>query len=275
MDFLIDYLPAIQFAAALNIGYIIPDIMVKINSVLNNINNGYVDVLQEVRSKIVLKSNEVRSICVLQTIDKRTTKGYIDKQLNNLELLKDNCDGKEQTLKTLIDSYVKCAGYRSVFFFAALFSVFELLVIPFCHQHNDVWSLRMFFYVMNSASIVFLMGLFLKVICTRNDMSCRSVFGFFMFIILLSAVAAYINTLLPAVIVVDAVIEKIVSGFSVMVAFLPGAGCMLFLMALVYYAVAVAELYSLQARIQFWKINKATKKLHDIEELFEKEVTVE
>ena len=36
-----DYLPAIQFAAAMNIGYVLPDIMAKMNSVLNNINNGY------------------------------------------------------------------------------------------------------------------------------------------------------------------------------------------------------------------------------------------
>ena len=83
-----DYLPAIQFAAALNIGYVIPDIMAKMNSVLNNINNGYVAILQSVRNKIIVKAQEVNGKCVVETKDNRTTKGYIERQLDRLKMIK-------------------------------------------------------------------------------------------------------------------------------------------------------------------------------------------
>lgn len=274
MDFLIDYLPAIQFAAALNIGYIIPDIMAKMNSVLNNINNGYVGILQDVRSRIVLKSQEINGTCIIKTDDKRTNKGFIDRQLQNLKTLKEGCDAEEQFLEAMINSYVNCSGYRSVFFYSALFSVFELLIIPFCHQHGDVWAFRVFFYWMNSTSLLFLIGLFIKVIYTKKDVSCRSVFGIFMLLLLVSMAAAYINSLLPTAIEIGSVEEKIIASFSAIISFIPGTGCMVFLMILVYYATIIARLYSVRTGIKFWQINKAMKKLNVIDEVFEEEVTV-
>ena len=191
MDFLIDYLPAIQFAAALNIGYIIPDIMVKMNSVLNNLNNGYMYILQEVQSEIILKSDEVRKICVVETTDNRTTQIYIDKLLSNLKRLKEKCDDKERFLGSLIDSFVSCKGYRSLFFYSALFSIFELLLIPFCHQHNEIWTLRLFFYMVNTLSLLYLFFLYLRVICTRKDVSCRNVFAKFMLILKSATIIQY------------------------------------------------------------------------------------
>lgn len=275
MDFLIDYLPAIQFAAALNIGYIIPDIMAKMNSVLNNINNGYVRILQDVRSRIVLKSQEINGICIIKTDDKRTNKGFIDKQLQSLKTLKEGCDAEEQSLETMINSYVNCSGYRSVFFYSALFSVFELLIIPFCHQHGDVWAFRVFFYWMNSTSLLFLLGLFIKVIYTKKDVSCRSVFGIFMLLLLISTAVAYINNLLPSLIEVGVAAEIFLASFSAIISFIPGAGCMVFLMVLVYYATIIARLYSIRASFKFRQINKSMKKLNIIDEIFEEEVTVE
>lgn len=41
MKFLYDYLAAIQFAAALNIGYIIPDLLRKMYGVLHDVDDGY------------------------------------------------------------------------------------------------------------------------------------------------------------------------------------------------------------------------------------------
>lgn len=275
MDFLIDYLPAIQFAAALNIGYIIPDIMLKMNSVLNNLNNGYMDILQEVQSKIILKSDEVSKICVVETVDNRTTQSYIDRLLAKLSHIKEKCDEKEKSLGALIDSFLSRKGYRSIFFYSALFSVLELLLIPFCHQHNEVWTFRLFLYTVNTLSLLYLFFLFLRVICSRKDVSCRNVFANFMLIIILSVAVVYVNSLLSPVFELSAEMEKMMSSFTVIVSFLPGVGCILFLVALVYYAVAVAKIYSLSAMYQFWKINKAEKKLHIIEELFDNPVCVE
>lgn len=275
MDFLIDYLPAIQFAAALNIGYIIPDVMEKMNSVLNNINNGYLNVLQDVRSRVILKSDEVGRIGVLETKDNRTSRGYVNNLLSKLKSVKDGCDRKEESLTAAINGFVKCKGYRSVFFYSALFSVLALIIIPYCHQHNDVWAFRMFFYTLNCISILYLAILFLIVICSRSDMSCRKVFGLFMLFIVISAVAAYVNELLPSMIYISNNAETLMSGLALAVPFLPGVGCMLFLMVLVFYAEAVAHAYSLGARIQFWRINRAMKKLDVINEVLEEEVTVE
>lgn len=276
MDFLIDYLPAIQFAAALNIGYIIPDIMAKMNSVLNNINNGYVGILQDVRSKIVLKSQEISGVCVIKTDDNRTNKGFVNKQLQSLKTLKEGCDAEEQSLETRINGYVNCSGYRSIFFYSALFSIFELFIIPFCHQHNEVWAFKVFFYTMNTTSLLFLISLFVKVIYTKKDISCRSVFGIFILLLLLSSISAYINSLLPPAIEIGNVAEKIMASFSAIISFMPGAGCVVFLMILVYYATIIARLYSVRTTIKFWQINKAMKKLNVIDEVFEKEeITIE
>ena len=269
-----DYLPAIQFAAALNIGYVLPDIMAKMNSVLNNINNGYVGVLQTVQSKIIVKSQEVSGKHVTETKDNRTTKGYIDQQLNNLKSIKDGCDAKEVSLSKMIEGYVNCLGYRSVFFYSGMFSVFTLILIPFCHQHNDLWGIKMFLYALNSISIVYISALFVVVSVTKKDISCRGVFGMFMLFVLTAGVVAYVNRLFPVLITVDPIEEKVMSSLSVIVSFIPVAGCMLFLMALVFYATLVARMYAVMAWVQFRGIDRSMKKLNVIDELFGAEVTV-
>lgn len=269
-----DYLPAIQFAAALNIGYLLPDIMSKMNSVLNNINNGYVDILQAVQNKIIVKSQEVSGKCVVETKDNRTTKGYIDQQLNNLKSIKEGCDAKESSLSNMIDGYVNCSGYRSVFFYSGMFSVLALILIPFCHQYNDLWGIKMFFYTLNSISIVYISILFVVVLLTRNDISCRGVFGMFMMFILIAAVAAYVNSLLPVLVKIGPVEEKLMASLSVIVSFIPIVLCMLFLMALVFYATLVARMYAFRAWLKFHRIDRAMKKLSVIDELLGAEVTV-
>ena len=269
-----DYLPAIQFAAALNIGYLLPDIMSKMNSVLNNINNGYVDILQAVQNKIIVKSQEVSGKCVVETKDNRTTKGYINQQLNNLQSIKEGCDAKESSLSNMIDGYVNCSGYRSVFFYSGMFSVLALILIPFCHQHNDLWGIKMFFYTLNSISIVYISILFVVVLLTRNDISCRGVFGMFMLFILIAAVAAYVNSLLPVLVKIGPIKEKLMASLSVIVSFIPIVLCMLFLMALVFYATLFARMYAFRAWLKFHRIDRAMKKLSVIDELLGAEVTV-
>lgn len=270
-----DYLSAIQFAAALNIGYVLPDVMAKMHSVLNNINNGYVSVIQDIQSKIVVKSQELNGRCVVETKDNRTTKRYIDRQLNNLKSIKDGCDAKESSLRKMIDGYVNCSGYRSVFFYSGMFSVFSLILIPFCHQHNDVWGIKVFLYAMNIMSIVYIAVLFIVVLVTRKDISCRGVFGMFTFFVISAAISAYVNSLLPVLIKVGTMEENLMSSLSVIVSFIPVAGCMLFLMGLVFYATLVAKKYAFRAWLQFCVIDRAMKKLNVIDELFEAEVTVE
>lgn len=275
MDFLMDYLPAIQFAAALNIGYIIPDIMSKMNKVLNNINKGYVEILKDVRSQVVIKTNEVKQICVVETKDKRTTKGYIDKQIENLKSLKDSCDKKENDLEIRVDEFVNCSGYRSVFFYSALFSVLSLLIIPFCHQHNSTWDFRLFFYYLNVVSFIYLLVIFLIVVIKKRDLSCRIVFGFFILFVFISLVLAFLNDSFTPLFYVDSVDESILSFLSIVVAFLPGTICLLFLMGLLLYSTIVARIFAIQAWFRFRIIDKETKKLDELNKLFEMTVITE
>lgn len=267
-----DYLPAIQFAAALNIGYVIPDIMAKMNSVLNNINNGYVAILQSVRNKIIVKAQEVNGKCVVETKDNRTTKGYIERQLDRLKMIKDGCDAKEQSLSKRVSGYVECSGYRSVFFYSAMFSVFALILIPFC-KHNDIWILRMFLYTFNSISCVYISVLFVMVTATKKDISCRGVFGLFMLFVLIAAGVAYVNRLLPVIIEIGPTTEKLMSSLSIAVAFIPLVGCMLFLMVLVFHATLVAKIYAIKAWMQFHRIDKSMKKLNVIDEVLGEDIT--
>lgn len=272
MNLLMDYLPAIQFAAALNIGYIIPDIMAKMNSVLNNINNGYVEILQSVRNKIIVKSNEVNGGCVVETKDNRTTKGYINRQLCRLKTIKDGCDEKEQSLSKMISGYVECSGYRSVFFYSAMFSVFALILIPFC-KHYDAWTVRMFLYSFNVISCVYLSVLFVKVTVTKKDISCRGVVGFFMFFVLTAICFAYVNRFLPAIIEIGPTAKRLMAGLSIVGSFIPIVGCVLFLTVLVLYATLVARIYAIKAWQQFHSIDRAMKKLNIIDEVFGEDVT--
>jgi len=170
---------------------------------------------------------------------------------------------------------VNCCGYRSVFFYSAMFSVFSLILIPFCHQHNDIWGVKMFLYTFNCISIVYISVLFVVVLWARKDISCRGVFGMFMFFAITAAIAAYVNSLFPVLIKVGPIEEKLMSSLSVIVSFIPVAGCMLFLMGLVFYATLVAKKYAVRAWVQFRVIDRAMKKLNEIDELLGAEVTVE
>lgn len=191
MDFLMDYLPAIQFVAALNIGYIIPDILKKMYGVLENLNASYEAILKDVKNKAVVKHNEVCNIHVVQTTDKQTTQGAIDKLKVKLNEIANDCEEKGKIVKSIIDSFVGCMGYRSVFFYSALYSVSALLIIPFCHQHDTVWAYRWFFYLVTTCSFLFVSGLFLCVLMKKSDVSCRKILWIFMLVAIVSAVSSF------------------------------------------------------------------------------------
>lgn len=132
----------------------------------------------------------------------------------------------------------------------------------------------MFLYTLNSISIVYISVLFVVVSMTKKDISCRGVLGMFVLFVLTAGVAAYVNRLFPVLITLDPFEEKLMSSLSVIVSFIPVAGCMLFLMALVFYATLVARMYSIMAWVQFRGIDRSMKKLNVIDELFGAEVTV-
>ena len=113
MDFLMDYLPAIQFVAALNIGYIIPNILKKMYDVLENINVSYEEILKDVKNKAVIKQSEVCSIHVVKTTDKQTTQGAVDKLKVKLNDVIKECENKGKVVKSVVDSFIGCVGYRS------------------------------------------------------------------------------------------------------------------------------------------------------------------
>ena len=274
MEFLMDYLPAIQFAAALNIGYIIPDLLRKVYDVLNNINVAYANILERLKNEIVIKTNEVNNICVIETKDDKTTQPIIDKILVKIKSLSDGCDEKKDSLKIVIDGFVDCSGYRSLFFYSALYSVFVLLLIPFCYHHPYSWSLRLFFYSFNTLSILYLVGLFLRVIITKRDVSCRDVLGKFMVFFILSVIWAYCNSFISAFIFINKTTEEFLAGLSVGCPLIPGAGCMFFLMLLIVYSIISAKVYSFRTKRQFKKINKVEKKLDEMKDMLEGNITV-
>ena len=154
MDFLMDYLPAIQFVAALNIGYIIPNMLQKMYGVLENINVSYEGILTDVKNKAVIKHSEVCNIHVVKTTDQQTTQGAVDKLKVKLKEITDDCEDKGRVVKSVVDGFIGCIGYRSIFLYSALYAVSALLLIPFCHQHADVWAYRWFFYVFTALSML-------------------------------------------------------------------------------------------------------------------------
>lgn len=269
-----DYLPAIQFAAALNIGYIIPDLLRKVYMVLNNINAGFSNILQGVKNKAVIKTEEVKSICVVETKDEKSTRAVVNKMLEKIKALSDGCDEKENNLQTVIGKFIDCSGYRSLFFYSALYSIFALLIVPFCHQHHETWNYSLFLYTFSILSIVYLFGLFLFVVITKKDVSCRIVFGLFALFLFLSVLWVYINSNLPPSIVVNSSRESFLASLSVIIPFMPGFGCLLFVMLLIVYSVLSAEIYSIRARRQFAKINKLTKRLDEINDFLDGNVSI-
>lgn len=274
MDFLMDYLPAIQFVAALNIGYIIPNILHKMYDVLENINVSYEEILNDVKNKAVIKLNEVCNIHVVQTTDQQTTQGAIDKLKAKLNVITKDCEDKGRVVKSIIDGFIGCVGYRSVFLYSALYSVFALLLIPFCHQHADVWAYRWFFYLFTAGSLMFVIGLFVYVLLKKSDISCRKILWVFMLIAIIAAIASFVNSIFPSVILVNKMAEDVLSWMSILVSFAPSMGCVLFLTGLILYSIYVAKRYANDAEEQFDEINKQAARLDDFNKLLSSEVTL-
>ena len=274
MDFLMDYLPAIQFVAALNIGYIIPNILQKIYDVLENINVSYEKILEDVKNKAIVKNSEVCNIHVVKTTDQQTTQGVVDKLKAKLNEITKDCEDKGKVVKSLVDGFIGCIGCRSIFLYSALYAISALLLIPFCHQHSDVWAYRWFFYVFTAISLLFIIGLFLKVLTKKSDVSCRKILWIFFAITIISAATSLINSFLPTVIVVGKTAEDVLSWMSIVVSFIPGAGCLLFLTGLILYSIIIAKRYAREANVQFIEINKKAARLDEFNKLLSGEVTL-
>lgn len=269
-----DYLPAIQFVAALNIGYIIPNILQKMYDVLENINISYEEILKDVKNKAVIKLNEVCDIHVVKTTDQLTTQGAVDKLKAKLNNISNDCVDKGKVVKAVVDGFVGCIGYRSVFFYSALYAVSVLLLIPFCHQHSDVWAYRWFFYLFTAISLIFILGLFLYVLIKRSDVSCRKILWIFILIASVSAITAFVNSLMPALVVISESFEGVLSWMSIAVAFIPCAGCLLFLTGLILYSIIIAKSYAKEAKSQFDEINKQAARLDAFNKLLSGEITL-
>ena len=274
MDFLMDYLPAIQFVAALNIGYIIPNILEKMYNVLENINVSYEGILTDVKNKAVIKHSEVCNIHVVKTTDKQTTQGAVDKLKTKLKEIMDDCEEKGRVVKSVVDGFIGCIGYRSVFLYSALYAVSALLFIPFCHQHADIWAFRWFFYVFTALSLLYIVGLFLYVLIKKSDVSCRKILWRFLLTAVSSAIVATVNSILPTVIVVGKAVEDALSWMAIVVSFIPSVGCLLFLTGLIFYSICIAKRYANKADAQFVEINKQAARLDEFNKLLSGEVTL-
>lgn len=274
MDFLMDYLPAIQFVAALNIGYIIPNILQKMYDVLENINVSYEQILEDVKNKAIIKNSEVCDIHIVKTTDQQTTQGAVDNLKAKLSEITKNCEDKGKVVKSVVDGFICCIGYRSIFLYSALYAVSILLLIPFCHQHSDVWAYRWFFYVFTALSLLFIIGLFLFVLLKKSDVSCRKILWLFLLIAFISALASLVNSFLPTVIVISRIFEDALSWMSIVVSFIPSVGCLLFLTGLIFYSISIAKSYASVANAQFVEINKQAAKLDEFNKLLNGEVTL-
>ena len=61
---------------------------------------------------------------------------------------------------------------------------------------------------------------------------------------------------------------------SIVVSFIPGVGCLLFLTGLILYSIIIAKRYAREANVQFVKINKQAAKLNEFNKLLSGEVTL-
>lgn len=275
MDFLIDYLPAIQFAAALNIGYVIPDILSKMYKTLDNIDSTYKQILNGVRNKIVIKQNEIDYIHVVETVDDHSTKASIEKLSKKLDIIKENCDNNANGIEDTIKRFVGCSGYRSIFLYSAIFSIFSLLIIPYCHQHDSNWMYRCFFYLLNSISFLYIIILFVKVIAKKKDISCQSVLWMFVLFLIISFAMAMVNSCLSTkIIFISSTMESVFSWLAIGVAFIPGAGCLFFLSALIIYTITIAKIYANKADKQFKQITVAVDKLDEFNKILNGDISI-
>ena len=267
-----DYLPAIQFVAALNIGYIIPDILQKMYKVLENINVSYEIILRDVKNKAIVKRNEVCNISVVETTDKQSTKGVINRLKEKLDDITRDSEEKGEVLQSVVDGFIGCVGYRSVFFYSALYSVSALLLIPFCHQHSNSWDYRCFFYLFTVLSLLFLVGLFVYILVKQSDVSCRKILWIFMTVAVVAALASLVNSFLPSVIVATQTFEDVMSWMAIVVPFIPCTGCLLFLTGLILYSIRIAKNYASKANAQFEEINGQMAQLDSFNKLLSSDV---
>ena len=61
---------------------------------------------------------------------------------------------------------------------------------------------------------------------------------------------------------------------SIVVSFIPGAGCLLFLTGLILYSIIIAKRYAREANVQFIEINKKAARLDEFNKLLSGEVTL-
>lgn len=275
MDALFDYLPAIQFAAALNIGYIIPDLLKKMYGVLNSVDEGYKKTIQGLKSTIVLKADDINRIEVLETKGgkKKTTQGAIDSLQKQLVEYKNDCDKKEGRLKDSVEQYIMCNGYRSLFFFAALYSIAALFVIPFL-KHNGVslfeHTMLLFF---NGFSVVYLFILFFVVVVRKKDQSCRAALSFFALFIAVSLMVAMLLGRFEWLTEMSNTSKTISSSIAIIIPFLPGAACLVFLVLIILVAWASAFFFSRKVKSKLKKVDEASNSLKNVNKMLQDDVS--
>ena len=230
--------------------------------------------LKDVKNKAIIKHREVCNIHVVKTTDLQTTQGAVDTLKAKLKVIIEDCENKERGVKSVVDGFIGCLGYRSIFLYSALYTVSVLLLIPFCHQHTDVWVYRCFFYVFTALSLLYIIGLFLYVLIKKTDVSCRKILWIFLLIVLSTSVIAIINSFLPTLFVVGKAFEDLLSWMSIVVSFIPSVGCLLFLTGLILYSIYIAKSYAGKANAQFVEINRQAARLDEFNKLLCGDVTL-
>lgn len=275
MKFLYDYLAAIQFAAALNIGYIIPDLLRKMYGVLHDVDDGYKKTIQNLKSTIVVKAEEIGNIKVLSSVSdsRKTTKNAIDGLTDKLRDYKSECEEKENSLNVSVEKYIKCNGYRSLFFFAALYSIVALFAVPFLYHADISCFHQVLLDLFNIFAIGYLIVQFFVVIARLKDQSCQGALAFFALFFVLSITFAVLNNHYEWLTELDSSVQDRWAALTVIVPFLPGFACLSFLVILIIRAWVSAFVFSCKVKIQIRKIDKKSNPLKTVNDLLKEDVS--
>lgn len=79
---------------------------------------------------------------------------------------------------------------------------------------------------------------------------------------------------MPDTVFISKAAEDVMSWMSIVVSFISGAGCLLFLTGIILYSIIIAKGYAHEANSRFSEINKQVSRLDDFNKLLSGNVTL-
>jgi hypothetical protein len=123
-------------------------------------------------------------------------------------------------------------------------------------------------------SAIYLVVLFINVIVKKKDISCHKMLWRFITFVVIAAVVAFINGFIPSVVYISQTMERILSWMSILVSFLPGSICVLFISALILYSKVLAKRYANKAEEKLVKLSSGVDKLNEMNKMLNGEISL-